>query len=279
MVGSQFAGINTEKLFERSTEIRGKQQEAGAGIVDSDVGKMALAKNEELKGIKAKFDGTLQTLKAQKTEAQGQQNVQQGGAQVQIGQTMVATGTALLAAGAATFGTTAWVGLGMIATGTGVSLTGGQQQQQGQQQVEAAPAYQSKANELGNQSDTHISRARELKSEAETEKEDKTQDNSSGVRTQGQQKGYIGDNLADASSSEDESPIDRLRNGTDKINVIGGTSDGLVADASSEGADGTNRTLADKLKDSSNTIAAMTGHRNLDDDAAQSLETKKESVG
>ena len=281
MVSSQAAGfqnIDADSLLEQAARTRGMQQEAGASIVGSDVGKMALAKNEDLKGIKAKFDGTLQTLKAQKTEAQGQQNVQQGGAQQQIGQTMIATGNALLAAGAATFGTTAWVGLGMIATGTGISLTGGQQQQQGQQQVEAAPAYQSKANELGNQSDTHISTAQQLRSEAESEKEDNTQGNSSGVRTQGQQKGYIGDNLADASSSEDESPIDRLRNGTDKINVIGGTS-GLLADASSEGADGTNRTLADKLKDSSNTIAAMTGHRNVDDDATQSLETKKESVG
>ena len=167
----------------------------------------------------------------------------------------------------------------MIATGTGISLTGGQQQQQGQQQVEAAPAYQSQANNLTRQSEALFSEADQLRSQAESEAQEAAVEDPNGATTQGQQKGYfVGDNLADASSSEDESPIDRLRNGTDKINVIGGTS-GLLADASSEGADGTNRTLADKLKDSSNTIAAMTGHRNVDDDATQSLETKKESVG
>jgi hypothetical protein len=264
MVTSQPAG------FQNSVE----------ALVNSDIGKMALAENEKLKGTKAKFDGTLQNLKAQQTKAQGQQNVQQGGAQVQIGQTMVQTGTALLAAGAATFGTTAWVGLGMIATGTGVSLTGGQQQQQGQQQVEAAPAYQSKANELGNQSDTHFSTAQQLRSEAETEKKDNTQGNSSGARTHGQQKGYIRDNLANASSSdEDESTIAKLRDGTAEINGMSSRSnDKKVADASSKGADDTNKTLADKLKDSSKTIAAMTGNINVDD-ATQSLETKKETVG
>jgi hypothetical protein len=280
MVGSQFAGINTDNLFKQAAQTKGQQENTGAGIVDSETGKLALAKREELEGIKTKFDGTLQTLKAQKTEAQGQQNVQQGGAQVQIGQTMVQTGTALLAAGAATFGTTAWVGLGMIATGTGVSLTGGQQQQQGQQQVQEAPAYQSKANELGNRSDNHLSTAQQLKSEAETEKEDNPSgDNPSGAKTQGQQKGYfVGDNLADASSSEDESPIDKLRDGANKIDGIGGTSKGkgLVADASSKETDGTPKTLADKLKDSSDTIAGITGNMDIDD-ATQ--ETKKEAVG
>jgi hypothetical protein len=275
------AELNTirEGALDQVSKTKKHGQESGAGIVNSDIGKLALAENERLKGTKARFAGVLQDLKAQKTEAQGQQNVQQGGAQQQIGQTMIQTGTALLAAGAATFGTTAWVGLGMIATGTGVSLTGGQQQQQGQQQVEAAPAYQSKATQYNTQSDTHVATAQQLRSEAETEKEDKTQDNSSGARTQDRQRGYIGDNLADASSSEDESPIDKLRNGTAKINGIGGTSDDKkVADASSEGADDTNKTLADKLKDSSKTIAAMTGNINVDD-ATQSLETKKETVG
>jgi len=284
MVTSQPAGfqnIGADDLFKQAAKTKGMQEETGAGIVNSDVGKMALAKNEELKGIKAKFDGTLQTLKAQKTEAQGQQNVQQGGAQVQIGQTMVQTGTALLAAGAATFGTTAWVGLGMIATGSGLSLTGGLQQEKGQKQVEEAPAYQSKANDLSGQSETHFSTAQQLQSEAETEESEAAAKDPSEVKTQGKQKGYfVGDNLADASSSdEDESPIDKLRNGADKINGMGSTSnDKEVADASSEGADDTNKTLADKLKDSSKTIAAMTGNINVDD-ATQSLETKKETVG
>jgi hypothetical protein len=56
------------------------------------------------------------------------------------------------------------------------------------------------------------------------------------------------------------------------------SNDKKVADASSKGADDTNKTLADKLKDSSKTIAAMTGNINVDD-ATQSLETKKETVG
>jgi hypothetical protein len=261
MVTSQPAG------FQNSVE----------ALVNSDIGKMALAENEKLKGTKAKFDATLQDLKAQKKATEGQQNVQQGGAQVQIGQTMVQTGTALLAAGAATFGTTAWVGLGMIATGTGVSLTGGQQQDQGQRQVEAAPAYKSKANELGSQSETHFSTARQLQSEAEAKQQDAAPDDPNGAKTQGKQKGYfVGDNLADSSSSEDESTIDKLRDGTAKINGMGSRSnDKKVADASSEGA--ANKTLADKLKDSSKTIA-MTGNINVDD-ATQSLETKKETVG
>jgi hypothetical protein len=169
----------------------------------------------------------------------------------------------------------------MIATGTGVSLMGSNQQQQGQQQVEEAPAYQSKANDLSGQSDTHFSTAQQLRSEAESEASSAAAEDPSGAKTQGQQKGYfVGDNLADASSSdEDESPIDKLRNGADKINGMGSTSnDKKVADASSEGADDTNKTLADKLKDSSKTIAAMTGNINVDD-ATQSLETKKETVG
>jgi hypothetical protein len=254
MVTSQPAGfqnIGADDLFKQGAKTKGMQEETGAGIVNSDVGKAALAKNEELKGTKARFDATLQDLKAQQTETQGQQNVQQGGAQQKIGETMVQTGTALLAAGAATFGTTAHVGLAMIATGTGVSLMGSNQQQQGQQQVEAAPAYQSKANALGGQSDTHFSTAQQLRSEAETEESEAATEDPSGAKTQGQQKGYfVGDNLADASSSdEDESPIDKLRNGADKINGMG-----------------------------SKTIAAMTGNINVDD-ATQSLETKKETVG
>jgi hypothetical protein len=155
------------------------------------------------------------------------------------------------------------------------------QQQQGQQQVEEAPAYQSKANDLSSQSETHFSTAQQLQSEAETEQEDEAKDDPSGAKTQGKQKGYfVGDNLADASSSdEDESTIDKLGNGADKINGMGSTSnDKEVADASSEGADDTNKTLADKLKDSSKTIAAMTGNIDIDD-ATQSLETKKEEVG
>jgi hypothetical protein len=263
MVTSQPAG------FQNSVE----------AIVNSDVGKLALAKNEELKGTKARFDATLQDLKAQKKETEGQQNVQQGGVQQKIGETMVTTGMALVASGPFTI----WPGLAMIATGTGVALTGGQQQQQGQQQVvQEAPAYKSKANELGSQSETHFSTAQQLQSEAEAKQQDAAPDDPNGAKTQGQQTGYfIGDNLADASSSdEDESPIDKLRNGADKINGIGGTSNdkGLVADASSEGADDTNKTLADKLKDSSKTIAAMTGNIDIDD-ATQSLETKKEEVG
>ena len=279
MVSSQFAGINTDGLFEQAAQTKVQQENAGAGIPYSETGQLALETQARLKGVSAQAAANIENARAQATETQGQQNVQQGGVQQQIGQTMVQTGTALLAAGAATFGTTAWVGLGMIATGTGISLTGGQQQQQGQQQVEAAPAYQSQANNLTRQSEAHFSEADQLRSQAESEAQEAAVEDPNGATTQGQQKGYfVGDNLADASSSEDESPIDRLRNGTDKINVIGGTS-GLLADASSEGADGTNRTLADKLKDSSNTIAAMTGHRNVDDDATQSLETKKESVG
>jgi hypothetical protein len=273
------AELNTirEGVLDQVSKTKKHGQESGAGIVNSDVGKMALAKNEELKGIKAKFDGTLQTLKAQKKEAEGQQNVQQGGAQEKIGQTMVTTGTALVAAGPFTI----WPGLAMIATGTGVALTGGQQQQQGQQQVDEAPAYKSKANELGSQSETHFSTAQQLQSEAETEESEAAAKDPSEVKTQGKQKGYfVGDNLADSSSSEDESTIDKSRDGTAKINGIGGTSDDkeLVADASSEEADGTNKTLADKLKDSSKTIAAVKGNIDIDD-ATQSLETKKEEVG
>ena len=254
---------------------------AGTSIVNSDVGQSALALRERLEGVKKQGAANIENAKAQKKETEGQQNVQQGGIQEKIGATMVQTGTALVAAGAATFGTTAYVGLAMIATGTGVSLMGGQQQQQGQQQVDEAPAYQSKANDLSGQSDTHFSTAQQLQSEAETEQEDEAKDDPSGTKTQGQQKGYfVGDNLADASSSdEDESPIDKLRNGADKINGMGSTSnDKEVADASSEGADDTNKTLADKLKDSSKTIAAMTGNINVDD-ATESLETKKEAVG
>ena len=267
----------------RSQSADFQNNSAVAALVNSDIGKAALAKNEELKGTKAKFDGILQDLKAQKKEAEGQQNVQQGGVQQKIGETMVATGTALVAAGPFTI----WPGLALIATGTGVALTGGQQQQRGQQQVlQEAPAYQSKANDLSGQSDTHFSTAQQLQSEAETEESEAVTQDPNGAKAQGQQEGYfVGDNLADASSSdEDESPIDKLRdklrNGADKINGIGGTSDdkGLVADASSEGADDTNKTLADKLKDSSKTIAAMTGNINVDD-ATESLETKKEEVG
>jgi len=280
MVASQppgFQNIDTDSLFKQAAQTKRQQEGAGAGIISSETGKAALAKNEELKGIKAKNDGILQSLKAQKKEAEGQQNVQQGGAQQQIGQTMIQTGTALVAAGPFTI----WPGLALIATGTGVALTGGQQQQRGQQQVEEAPAYQSKANDLSGQSETHFSTAQQLQSEAETEESEAAAKDPSEVKTQGQQKGYfVGDNLADASSSEDESTIDKLRDGTAKINGIGGTSDdkGLVADASSEGADGTNKTLADKLKDSSKTIAAVKGNIDIDD-ATQSLETKKEEAG
>ncbi|NBV99025.1 MAG: hypothetical protein EBR67_05880 [Proteobacteria bacterium] len=262
MVTSQrvFQNSGANDLLQQGAEIRAQQQGAGASIVDSDVGKAALAKNEELKGIKAKFEGTLQTLKAQKKEAEGQQNIQKGGAQEKIGETMITTGQALLAAGAATFGTTAWVGLGMIATGTGVALTGGQQQQQGQQQVEEAPAYQSKANDLSGQSETYFSTAQQLRSEAEAEQQDAAPDDPNGAKTQGQQKGYfIGDSLADASSSEDESTIAKLRDGADKISGIGGTSNDeeLVADASSE-------------------VAIMGGADT--DGGTPSLETKKEAV-
>lgn len=259
----------------------GFQNNSVTALVNSDVGKAALAKNEDLKGTKAKFDATIQDLRAQQIETEGQQNVQQGGVQQKVGETMVATGTALVAAGPYTI----WPGLALIATGTGVALTGGQQQQRGQQQVlQEAPVYQSKANQLGSQSDTHFSTAQQLRSEAETEKAEEDQavtQDPNGAKAQGQQEGYfVGDNLADASSSEDESPIDKLRNGAAKINGIGGISDdkGLVADASSEGADGTNKTLADKLKDSSKTIAAVKGNIDIDD-ATQSLETKKEEVG
>ncbi|MBU6197475.1 MAG: hypothetical protein KGO93_07940, partial [Cyanobacteria bacterium REEB446] len=164
---------------------------AEAALVNSDIGKAALAKNEELKGTKAKFDAILQNLKAQKTEAQGQQNVQQGGVQQKIGETMVQTGAALVAAGGATFGTTTWVGLGMIATGTGVALSGSNQQQQGQQEIDAGSGYQSRANELGGQSDTHFSTAQQLKNEAETEQQDEAtnqaKDDPNGAKTQGQQ--------------------------------------------------------------------------------------------
>jgi hypothetical protein len=60
---------------------------------------------------------------------------------------------------------------------------------------------------------------------------------------------------------------------------MGNTSnDKEMADASSEGADDTNKTLADKLKDSSKTIAAMTGNINVDD-ATESLESKKKVDG
>jgi hypothetical protein len=247
---------------------------AGASIVNSDVGQSALALRERLEGVKKQGAANIENARAQKKETEGQQNVQQGGAQQKIGATMVQTGTALVAAGPFTIGP----GLALIATGTGVSLMGGQQQQRGQQQVEEAPAYQSKANDLSDQSETHFSTAQQLQSEAETEESEAAAKDPSEVKTQGQQKGYfVGDNLADASPSEDESTIDKLRDGTAKINGIGGTSDdkGLVADASSEGADGTNKTLADKLKDSSKTIAAVKGNIDIDD-ATQSLETKKE---
>lgn len=250
---------------------------AGTSIVNSDVGQSALALRERLEGVKKQGAANIENAKAQKKETEGQQNVQQGGAQQKIGETMVATGTALIAAGPYTI----WPGLAMIATGSGVSLMGSNQQQQGQQQVEAAPAYQSKANDLSGQSETHFSTAQQLQSEAEAEASEAAAKDPSEVKTQGQQKGYfVGDNLADASSSEDESTIDKLRDGTAKINGIGGISDdkGLVADASSEGADGTNKTLADKLKDSSKTIAAVKGNIDIDD-ATQSLETKKEEVG
>ncbi|MBU6197526.1 MAG: hypothetical protein KGO93_08200, partial [Cyanobacteria bacterium REEB446] len=71
------------------------------------------------------------------------------------------------------------------------------------------------------------------------------------------------------------STIDKLRDGMREINSRGGTSnDEEVADASSEGTDDTNKTLADKLNDGSKTIAAMTGNINVDD-ATESLETKK----
>jgi hypothetical protein len=171
----------------------------------------------------------------------------------------------------------------MIATGTGVALTGGQQQQQGQQQVDSAPtyqseanAYQAKSNELDGQSANHLSTAEQLKSEAETEQQDAVKDDPNGAQTQGQQNNlFVGDNLADASSSEDESTIAKLRDGADKIGGIGGTSNDkeLVADASSEGADSTPQTLADKLKNSSDAIAAITGNTDTDV-ATQSLETK-----
>lgn len=250
---------------------------AGTSIVNSDVGQSALALRERLEGVKKQGAANIENAKAQKKEADGQQNVQQGGAQQQVGQTMITTGTALVAAGPYTV----WPGLAMIATGSGVSLMGSNQQQQGQQQVEAAPAYQSKANDLSGQSETHFSTAQQLQSEAEAEASKAAAKDPSEVKTQGQQKGYfVGDNLADASSSEDESTIDKLRDGTAKINGIGGTSNdkGLVADASSEGADGANKTLADKFKDSSKTIAAVKGNIDIDD-ATQSLETKKEEVG
>lgn len=293
MVASQppgFENIGASGLLQQAAQTKGQQEATGAGIADSETGKLALAKYEELQGTKARFDATLQSLKAQKADAQaqqnaqqGQQNVQQGGVQQKIGETMVQTGTALLAAGAATFGTTAYVGLAMIATGTGVALTGGQQQQQGQQQVESAPAYQSeanayqaKSNELDGQSSNHLSTAQQLQSEAETEQQDAAQDDPNGAKAQGQQKGYfVGDNLADASSSEDESTIAKLRDGAGKIGGIGGTSNDkeLVADASSEEADGTPKTLADKLKNSSDAIAAITGNTDTDV-TTQSLETK-----
>lgn len=249
-------------------------QQSGAGIVNSDVGQSALALRERLEGVKKQGAANIENARAQKKEAEGQGNLQAGGAQQKIGATMVQTGTALVAAGPFTIGP----GLAMIATGTGVSLMGSQQQQQGQQQVGEAPVYQSKANDLSGQSETHFSTAQQLQSEAETEESEAAAKDPSEVKTQGQQKGYfVGDNLADASPSEDESTIDKLRDGTAKINGIGGTSDdkGLVADASSEGADGTNKTLADKLKDSSKTIAAVKGNIDIDD-ATQSLETKKE---
>ena len=288
MVSSQAAGfqnIDADSLLEQAARTRGMQQQAGAGIVESTFRDTnADEVRERLEGLKKQGAANIEAARAQATETQGQQNVQQGGVQQQIGQTMVQTGTALLAAGAATFGTTAYVGLGLIATGTATSLMGGQQQQQGQQQVEAAPAYQSQANNLTRQSEAHFSEADQLRSQAESEAQEAAVEDPNGATTQGQQKGYfVGDNLADASSSDsdDKSTMDKLRDGMREINSRGGTSNDeeLVADASSEGADGTNRTLADKLKDSSNTIAAMTGHRNVDDDATQSLETKKESVG
>jgi hypothetical protein len=251
---------NTEKLAKG----------AGAGILGSEIGQSAMALRERLEGVKKQGAANIENAKAQKKETEGQQNVQQGGAQQKIGETMVATGTALVAAGPFTI----WPGLALIATGSGVSLMGSNQRQQGQQQVEEAPAYQSKANDLSDQSDTHFSTAQQLQSEAEATQQDAAPDDPNGAKTQGQQTGYfIGDNLADASSSdEDESTIAKLRDGADTDGGIGGTSNDkeLVADASSGGADDTNKTLADKLKDSSKTIAAMTGNIDIDD-ATQSL--------
>ncbi|MFM7458141.1 MAG: hypothetical protein ACKO3R_05720, partial [bacterium] len=256
---------------EAATRVNGAreftQQDAVDSIVNSDVGKLALATNEELKGTKAKFDGILQNLEADAKQSQGQQNVQQGGVQQQIGQTMVQTGTALIAAGPFTI----WPGIAMVTAGMGVALTGSNQQQQGQQQVTESSGYKSQANALGGQSDTHFSTAQQLRSEAETEQQgaatNEAKDNPNRAKTQGQQKGYfVGDNLADASASEeDESATDKLKAGADVIGGIGGTTNDkkLVADASSKGSEGTdgtttNKTLAEKLKDSSNTIAAIT---------------------
>jgi hypothetical protein len=250
MVTSQPAGfqnIGADNLSKQAAKTKELGETAGAGILGSETGQAAMALRERLEGVKKQGAANIENAKAQKKEAEGQQNVQQGGAQEKIGQTMVTTGTALVAAGPFTI----WPGLAMIATGSGVSLMGSNQQQQGQQQVEEAPAYQSKANDLSGQSETHFSTAQQLQSEAETEESEAATEDPSGAKTQGQQKGYfVGDNLADASSSdEDESPIDKLRNGADKINGMG-----------------------------SKTIAAMTGNINVDD-ATQSLETKKETVG
>jgi hypothetical protein len=222
-------------------------QKTGAGIVESTFAETnADEVNERLKAAVERGKADNEAARATATEETGQQQTQQGGTQVMIGQTMMA-GAGVMAAS----GLGAIASVGTFAAGAALVATGQGNQAQGEQKVAEAPPMTAKATAYNNQSENHLNKAEQIRSQQETEQaaaEDSSDPDS--AKETGKDKGYyVADSGNAGASTDDELVADRLTDGEKAINEKLG-----ISTASATDGDGTAATDESSIASRLNTI-------------------------
>ncbi|MEB3316510.1 MAG: hypothetical protein VKK32_09920 [Candidatus Melainabacteria bacterium] len=237
-------------------------QKTGAGVVASTFNETnADEVNERLKAVQKQAASNIEAARAASTEQAGTAQNQQGNVQTQAGQTLIAAASVAAASGLG-----APASLGMFAAGTALVVTGQGNQAQGEQKVAEAPPMISKAGDLSNQSEGHLNKAEQIRSEQEAEQatnEDSSDPNSANdpnsAKEIGKGKGYYVADSGNAGASTDvELVADRLTDAEKAINEkLGITTDSETA----EGGIGTDdkTTIASRLKDGAGEVDNLLG--------------------
>jgi hypothetical protein len=253
-------GAIREESATQVSKTRELGQKTGAGIVASTFNETnADEVNERLKAVQKQAASNIEAARAASTEQAGTAQNQQGSVQAQAGQALIAAASVAAASGLG-----AAASLGMFAAGTALVVTGQGNQAQGEQKVAEAPPMISKAGDLSNQSEGHLNKAEQIRSEKEAEQatnEDSSDPNS--AKEIGKGKGYYVADSGNAGASTDtdnELVADRLTDGEKAINAkLGITTDSDTAEGGIATATDDKTTIASRLNTITDNINGLIG--------------------